>query len=279
MANYLFLPSAFADAAPARKFALFGALHLAILFVTVSLPFALSRLTRREQRPQLARVLALTLAGVLLFDRVFALGWSIYTGRIAFWANGLPMHLCDWASFAVIVALVGRRQLPYELAYLWGLSGTFQAVLTPDNTEDLFSPLFISFFVEHCGIIVSVLFLTWGLGMRPKPGAIVRVWLCSQVYLAAAGLADWLFRTQKINFGYLAAKPESGSLMDWFGPWPWYILALEVLALVFYTIFYAPFWLADRRAGRVVSVPTVDGPAPRDRSSAIDTLPPRTDTP
>ena len=50
---------------PGRKFALFGGLHLAILFVTLALPFTLSRLTRREQRPGLARGLALALTECL----------------------------------------------------------------------------------------------------------------------------------------------------------------------------------------------------------------------
>ncbi len=244
---FCLLPSAF-TAVPTRQFPLFGALHLAILFTTLALPFALGRLTRREQRPRLARGLALALASILLFDRVFVLIWAYHVGKIAYWANALPMHLCDWATFAVIIALAGRRQLPYELAYLWGLSGTFQAVLTPDTTENPLNPLFISFFVGHCGIIVSVLFLTWGLGMRPKPGAVWRAWLCSQVYLVCAGLVNWLFRDHTPNFGYLAGKPPHGSLLDWFGPWPWYILTLEAMSLLFYAVFYAPFWFANRRA-------------------------------
>ena len=245
--------------APTRKFALFGSLHLAILFVTLALPFVLSRLTRREQRPRLARGLAVTLAAILLFDRVFVLIWAYHVDKIAYWSNALPMHLCDWATFAVIIALVGRRQLPYELAYLWGLSGTFQAVLTPDTTESPLNPLFISFFVGHCGIIVSVLFLTWGLGMRPKPGAVWRVWLCGQIYLVCAGLVNWLFRAHDPNFGYLAEKPRHGSLLDYFGPWPWYILTLEAMALVFYVIFYAPFWFANRRQSAAVNAPPTAG--------------------
>ncbi len=259
MANHVLMgdfSGFFADAAdaPARKFVLFGALHLAILFVTLALPFALSRLTRREQRPRLARALAVALAAILLLDRVFVLIWANHVGAIKYWANALPMHLCDWAAFAVIIALLWRRQLPYELAYLWGLSGTFQAVLTPDVSESPLNPLFISFFVSHCGIIISVLFLTWGLGMRPKPGAVIRAWLCSQVYLVCAGLVDWLFNAYNPNFGYLAAKPPHGSLLDYFGPWPWYILTLEAMTLLFYTIFYAPFWFANRRASASGSV-------------------------
>ena len=153
----------------------------------MALPFGLSRFTYRQDRPKLARWLAVGLAVVLLLNRVMALVWGYHEGRITRWPDALPMHLCDWASFAVIIALVWRGQLAYELAYLWGLSGTFQAVLTPDLTEAFPNPFFIGFFVDHCGIIVSVLFLTWGLAMRPQPGAVLRACGWSQVYLVCAG--------------------------------------------------------------------------------------------
>ena len=234
-------------APPTHKFVLFGGLHLAILLLTVAIPAALSLGTRRAERPAVARWLAAVLAAILLLDYVFTIIWATHVGKILYWENALPLQLCDWATAASVVALVGRRQFAYELAYFWGLSGTFQAVLTPDTKEAFPNPLFISFFVSHCGIIVAVLFLTWGLKLRPRPGSVWKAWLASQPYLACAGLVNWIFRAHHVNFGYLAAKPAHGSLLDYFGPWPWYIATLEAMAFVFFTIFYLPFWVANRR--------------------------------
>jgi hypothetical integral membrane protein (TIGR02206 family) len=233
-----------AVAAPERKFVLFGALHCFILAMTVLVPFALSRLTRRNERPQLARVIAAGLALVLLSDRIFAISLGVHEHRIIRFADALPMHLCDWASICVMISLVWRRQLLYELAYFWGLAGTLQAVLTPDLAEQFPNPFFISFFVEHCGIIVGALFLTWGLHMRPRPGAIWRVFLWTQFYVVCAGAVDWICTT---NYGYLVHKPAHSSLLDYFGPWPGYILALEGLSLVFYAVLYLPFLGGPKR--------------------------------
>ena len=237
---------------PVRKMQLFGWLHLTILFLTVAVPFVLSRFTRREQRPRLARYLAVSIAAILILNRIMAVTWGIHERTILRWQDALPMHLCDWASVAVIVALLWRGQLTYELAYLWGLAGTFQAVLTPDLAQTFPNPFFVGFFVDHCGIIVSVLFLTWGLGMRPRPGSVRRVWGWTQVYVLCAVLVDWLTKT---NYGYLAAKPMHGSLLDFLGPWPWYIGSLEALSLVFFTVLYAPFWWAEHRGRTVETTP------------------------
>ena len=235
----------------AGKFVLFGALHLTILLLTVAIPAAMSFFTRRAERPELARYLAAFLAASLLLDYVFTIIWATHVGKIVYWENALPMQLCDWATVVSVVALVWRRQTAYELAYYWGLSGTFQAVLTPDTKDAFPNPLFITFFVSHCGIIIAVLFLTWGLKLRPRPGSVWKSWLWSQLYLSCAGLVNWVFRADRVNFGYLAAKPTHGSLLDYFGPWPWYIATLEVMALIFFAVFYLPFRIADfRRAAQ-----------------------------
>lgn len=240
----------------AGHFVLFGGWHLAILFVTAALPLALALWARRAGTPAVGTRIAVTLAGILLLDRVLALGWACHVGKIARWPDVLPMHLCDWATFVVVGALLTGGQRAYETAYFWGLAGTLQAVLTPDTKEAFPSVLFLSFFVGHCGIIVGVLFLTWGRGRRPGPGSVWRAVGWSQVYLVGAGVTNWLMGT---NFGYLAAKPVNASLLDLFAPWPWYVLELEVLSVILYGLLYVPF--LGRRVRKSALPGSVAGPA------------------
>jgi hypothetical integral membrane protein (TIGR02206 family) len=159
----------------------------------------------------------------------------------------LPMDLCDWATIAALATLLRPNQRSYELAYFWALSGTLQALVTPDLFYDSPDLRFVVFFAFHGGTVAAVLFLTLAAGMRPWPASIPRVLARSSLYLVAALATNWAFGT---NFGYLSAKPANPSLLDVMGPWPLYIVELVGLAVLYVVVLYLPFFIADRRARR-----------------------------
>jgi hypothetical integral membrane protein (TIGR02206 family) len=228
---------------PPHPFRVFGPSHLAALGATAVLTAALVLLARRAKRPRLVRAAALGLAALLLLDEaavvILAARADLPTLR-----DHLPFQLCDWVIFAAAAALVWRRQLPYEIAYFWGLSGTLQALLTPDLREDFPHPHFFTFQILHAGAVVAILFLTLGLGMRPRWRSTWRAWLWLQAYVALTAVVDRLLAS---NYGYLLAKPVQASLYDYLGPWPWYLVALEALSFVLFLLCYLPFALLDHR--------------------------------
>ncbi len=228
--------------AQVQAFKVFGPSHLIVLGVTAALAAGLSLAARRSRGGRLPRVIAWTLAAVLLADEVVVIAMTIATDRPHL-TDHLPFQLCDWVIFACAVALVARRQLAYELAWFWGLAGTLQALLTPDLREDFPSLHFFTFQILHAGVVVAVLYLTCGLAMRPTWRSLGRAWLGLQVFLVATAGVD---RLLDANYGYLRAKPAQASLFDYLGPWPWYLITVEAVALVLFAACYAPFALLDR---------------------------------
>jgi hypothetical integral membrane protein (TIGR02206 family) len=221
---------------------LFGPMHLAALGMIASIALALVLVARRSHDEGTRRAVAIGLAALLVLNKVAVYGTIVSEGHFTF-QDALPMHLCDWSAIAAIIALIWRKQLAYELMYFWGLGGTLQATLTPDLHFDFPDIRFLTFFISHGGTLVAIAFLTLGLRMRPARGWLPRIFLWSNIYLAAAGLADWLTGG---NYGYLRHKPLSASLLDHLGPWPWYIASLEGIAILSYFVYYAPFFIADR---------------------------------
>lgn len=203
---------------------------------------ALVAITRAANKPTLDKALRYGLAFFLLADWVIYLSFFYVKGWITV-GNILPLNLCDWATIAVAVTLLAPNQRSFELAYFWALAGTLLASITPDLAYDFPDIRFVLFFFYHAIIITSVLYMTFGLRMRPVAGSIARVAAWTIGYIAVAGSADWLLHT---NYGFLRAKPAVHTLFDAMPPWPWYIAESFAIGLSAMALLYLPYFVRDR---------------------------------
>lgn len=153
-------------------------------------------------------------------------------------SNILPLHLCDLAAFLAGIALITRHALACELTYCWGLAGTFQALITPDLSVSFPEPLFFSFFLHHGVIVITALFLPLALEWKPRPGTWPRILLWNQVYFILALSVNFLAET---NFGFLREKPHQASALDYLGPWPLYLLWLQLILASLIGLLLLPF--------------------------------------
>jgi len=126
------------------------------------------------------------------------------------------------------------------------LAGSSQAVFTPDLREGFPTFPWATFFLGHCSVIMSAAYLVVRGRVRLTMASAWRVWGVSNGYLVVAGLVNWRLGT---NFGYLAHKPFQPSLLDYLGPWPFYILAMELIALMLFCLCVAINRLIDWWAG------------------------------
>jgi hypothetical integral membrane protein (TIGR02206 family) len=216
-------------------FVLFGWIHWLILLSIPLTAWAASRVTRRW--PAQARYHRWTLGGLLLVNELIYYGFKASKHWFQFPA-GLPLQLCDLIVWLTVIAAFTLWQAPFEFAFFTGLVGTSMAVITPDLWGPFPSYPTIYFFLAHGGIVALLLYLWWIGQARPKPGCVWRVMLMLNGYALAIGVFNWLFKT---NYMYLCQKPPGGSLLDYFGPWPVYILAGELFALAFFSLLAWPF--------------------------------------
>ncbi len=253
----------------APTFEFFGRDHLTALAAVAIVTTACSVVLRVTARVAAEHVwrsyVCWSVVGIMVAAHLYGQVYHLQHGT---WTldEGLPLHLCDIGVYVTAVALLGvgtrRDRLRgtrgplasgelqyrcYELAYFWGLGGTVQALLTPELNEPFPAIMTIRYFISHGGIVVGVLMLTLGLGMRPRPAAPRRVWLVTFALATCVMLINWALDT---NYMYLCGPPERPSLIDYFGPWPWSLLTLVGVGTVIFALLYSPFWIADRVRGR-----------------------------
>jgi hypothetical integral membrane protein (TIGR02206 family) len=172
---------------------------------------------------------------VLIMLLTFAAGATLYDGFGG--ARNLLDLLRDNAWLGIAAAFT-LNPLAYDLAYFAALAGSGMALLTPDVWAPLCTYPIIRFFIEHGLLVATILFLAWSGQARPRPGSVWRAILAVQVYAVAIGIYNAAFGT---NYFYLRNKPERFSILSWFGPWPWYILGGEALALLLFALLWLPF--------------------------------------
>ena len=225
---------------------LFAAEHVAALAVIAAATVVLVVAARRRPGRWLG-VFAL----VLVVDE---LSWWVYLlagGQPGITvAYSLPLQLCDVAIFIAAAALWTWNRLLVELAYFWGLAGTLQALLTPDLPQHFPSYPYFQYYIAHGGVVAAALMLVAGLRLHPRRRAVFQVAAITVAYAVLVGAVD---AVSGANYMYLRARPPSPTLLDALGPWPWYILAASLIALVLFAILDAPFRLGRGRvkeAGR-----------------------------
>lgn len=153
----------------------------------------------------------------------------------------LPLHICGVALFVVVLALLRRNQTLYEIGYFWGLVGTLNAVLTPQLEAGFPHYRFFQYFIVHSGIVVSMLFATWGMRMRPTLKGLLRAFLLANLHMVVMVCVNLLLKS---NYMYICEPPDTKSPF-FFAPWPWYILILDGVTLVFFFVVYSPFLIGD----------------------------------
>lgn len=222
-------------------FTAFSVQHLVTLGVLVALCLLTFHAARRMGDPArrwIRGALALLLSGyAVLF---YVQEWMAGALSLEY---ALPLELCNIVLVAAIAALIRPNRFATEIAYFWGFGGVLQATLTPDLSRGFPSWDFIMFFWSHGVSLIAIVFLVSRREFRPGPNAIVRMIIALNCYGLIVGVLNSLARW---NYGYLCRKPSQPSLLDYLGPWPWYLVSLEAIAFLTFCLLLLP-WRFPKR--------------------------------
>ena len=224
-------------------FELFGPAHLTALVIVSILLLAVVLLRKRfSERNRI--VFRYTVAAILLINETAWHLWNYFTGQ---WTiqTMLPLHLCSVLVFASAYMLITKNYAVYEFSYFLGIAGAMQALLTPDAGIYGFPHFrFFQVIISHGLIMVAAFYMTFVEGFRPYWKSLLRVFLWMNLYMIAVFILNQILDS---NYLFISHKPETASLIDLLGPWPWYILVLEGIGVVMCFILYTPYAIRDAR--------------------------------
>ena len=222
-----------------NPFILFGLDHIigTIIFfgLWIWLPtYSKNNLTKPRQE-QLAIVLGL----IVMSNYLVWVGLEAIAGTFDSKLH-LPFHLCRFANLAIPCVMIWKKERLFQVLYFWGMSGMLQGAITPDVTHGFPHFHYFRFFIGHNGMVLVLIYAIVVFDMRPTLKGLWDSFLALNVFLVFATIVNLILDS---NYFWICAKPPTASLLDYLGPWPWYILMAEFIALLHYLVAYAPFFL------------------------------------
>jgi len=233
----------FAEDYTGVPFVWFGSAHLTALGIVALIVLSLFFI-RSFANTKLRLSIRYGLAGTLIINQLARHIWINYYGQWSIQWN-LPLHMCSLFVWLSAYMLITKSYLIFELAYFMGIAGALQALLTPDAGSYGFQHFYlIQFFIAHGSIVTASAYMAIVEGYSPTWSSIKKVFIGLNIYIVPVTVINVLIGS---NYLYTLHKPPVPTLLDYLGPWPWYILSAEAVALIMFLLLYLPYML---RAGK-----------------------------
>jgi|TARA_B100001996_G_scaffold64076_2_gene46157 hypothetical integral membrane protein (TIGR02206 family) len=158
-------------------------------------------------------------------------------------AEDLPLHMCGISLFTSIFALYKKNQTAFELSYFWGLSGAFQAIITPDPSRFVLDVSAFWNFLSHGIIILNVLWLIIIDNMRCRSGSYINTIIITNSCLFIISIVNTILGG---NYWFICEKPGGESPFI-IGDWPLYLIGFEISGILLLGLFYIPMIILRNR--------------------------------
>ncbi len=228
-------------------FVAYSTSHWVVLLIFVFLTAALFIWRKGLREGGGSRWVRYGLAGVLGLSELSLNLWYVWQNMYDV-KDSLPLELCSLSLYMCFFMLLTRSYWLFQIVYFTGIGGAMQAMLTPAVGYAFPHYRFLEFFAAHIAIILSVLYMVWVEKYRPTWKSIpITMGFLNVMLVIDLGVNKWTGG----NYMFLAGKPDTPSLLDVLGPYPWYLLSLEGTAIVLFVLMYLPFAISDRRRKRI----------------------------
>ena len=222
-------------------FASFSQTHIATLIFSLGLLILLivvGRNLTRQQNLLIGRCLSVFLSLTVILFIVFHIQFERFDIAV-----DLPLSICNLFAFTAPILFWNPNPKRMEVVYFAVMSGTFQAIITPDLYVGFPTYGFLKYWISHVGLVIIVIHYLLRFQLRPRAKGIFITFVWLNLYLMIIVPINLLLDA---NYFYLMEKPINPSILDLFGPWPTYLLVSEVLAMAFFALAYLPIMWANR---------------------------------
>jgi len=175
-------------------------------------------------------------------------GMDLYReGYLDEWKLGLPLHLCDFSSFSILIYLLTKKRDFFIFAFFFGIAGAGMSILTPDTGYGFPAVGYIQNQIGHTAIILGVSYAMVIDNQRPYLKDVAKALLYATILLFAMYGVNHLLGPPA-NYWFIVEKPIGQNVTSFMRPAPFHMIDIWLFAVVVCYLIYLPYYLKDRKA-------------------------------
>ena len=217
-----------------NPFILFGLDHIIGTIVFLGLWIWLPTYSKKNLTKPRQEQLGIVLGLIVMSNYLAWVGLEAIAGTFDSKLH-LPFHLCRFANLAIPFVMIWKKERLFQVLYFWGMSGMLQGAITPDVTHGFPHFHYFRFFIGHNGMVLVLIYAIVVFDLRPTLKGLWDSFLALNAFLVFAAIVNLILGS---NYFWICGKPPVPTILDYFGPWPWYIIVVMFLTLMHFYFFY-----------------------------------------
>ena len=162
------------------------------------------------------------------------------------WQEGLPLHLCDFSTMAIILYFLSKKRDFFIFAFFFGIAGGGMSILTPDTVYGFPYIGYIQSQIGHTMILMGVAYAMVIDKQRPYLVDVAKALFYASVLLLFTYFMNYILGT---NYWFLAEKPIGSNITSLMRPEPFHIIDLYIAAILICYALYLPYYIKDKAQG------------------------------
>lgn len=232
--NAIFLLNRVAIGSLEHIFPIVFSVFFCVLFIKYS-----NRKWNKQQQEKALHVFACLVSSIVVGFHLYRISLGVY--KIT---TDLPLYLCSLLALLIPIFTYYRKFWMYEILLFWIIAGTLQGVITPDIPEGFPAFDYFRYWVVHLGLLIIIFYAIFVFKMKPTFKSVFKSFFALQMYIIFIVIINYILDA---NYFYLNKKPQSTSLLDYFGEWPLYIIVVQLVVIPYFLLIYLPFYLVERK--------------------------------
>jgi len=160
------------------------------------------------------------------------------------WQEGLPLHLCDFSTMAIILYFLTQNRNFFVFAFFFGIAGGGMSILTPDTIYGFPYVGYIQSQIGHTMILLGVTYAMVIDEQRPYINDVFKALLYASVLLIFTYFMNYILGT---NYWFLSEKPVGDNITSFMRAEPFHIIDLYIAAILICYAMYLPYFMKDRK--------------------------------